>query len=177
MYEENPFENADGAQEWIVCVESEKGRSRDNHIYPLIKKWVGDVDPERIVEIGAGQGICAEKLEHDAEYVGVEPSRFLVARAQEKYPAPNRSFVVGNAYTLPITGAWADAAFSINVWFHLENLPQVPSELARVLKRDGNFLIVTANPADFATWESFYKNPEREGKKFVGRLDIANAPL
>jgi len=61
--EENPFENEIISQEWIKSVEGEKGMARDNEVYPRLKKWVDQVSPRVLVEIGSGQGICSEKCE------------------------------------------------------------------------------------------------------------------
>lgn len=176
--EENPFNDELIAKEWINSVENEKGRTRDREVYPYLKAWALDLGPSNvIVEIGAGQGICAEKLDCDATYIGVEPSVTLVERAKEKYGAPNRTFVLGDAYELPIANGVADAVISINVLFHLEDLEKSSTELQRILKLQGKFLIVSANPDAYDIWESFYELPQKEGKKLVGKVNIPVNPL
>ncbi|MBU1292932.1 class I SAM-dependent methyltransferase [Patescibacteria group bacterium] len=171
--EENPFTNAQVANEWISSVENEKGRTRDREVYPYLKIWASSLQVSNtVVEIGAGQGICAEKLESNAKYIGIEPSQILVERAKEKYSAPNRLFIVGDAYDVPLDDESAEAVFSINVLFHLENLKRSSEEMSRILKPQGKFLIVSANPSAYETWESFYENPQKEGKKLVGKVNI-----
>ena len=49
---DNPFEDPVVASEWINSVENEHGLIRDNEIYPLLKKWVSDVKPKVLIEIG-----------------------------------------------------------------------------------------------------------------------------
>ena len=56
--EENPFENAQVAAEWISSIETEKGLIRDKEIYPRLRTWSQEVDGD-IIDIGAGQGIAA----------------------------------------------------------------------------------------------------------------------
>ncbi len=176
--EENPFTDAQIAAEWINSVENEKGSFRDRVIYPYLQSWAADLDASKsIVEIGAGQGICAEKLDSLATYVGVEPSAVLLERAQEMYSAPNRTFILGDAYHLPIEDTFADAAFAVNVWFHLENLKRASEELARILKPQGKFLIVTADPTVYDAWEAFYESPEKIGKRLSGKVNIPVNPL
>lgn len=177
-YEDNPFEDEIIAREWINSVENERGLIRDKETYPLLRRWAEKVRPKVIVEIGSGQGICADKVQlPGTQYVGVEPSQFLVERARELYPSQDREFTIGNAYTLPLSDEYADAVFSVNVWFHLENLQKASGELARILKPGGNFLISTAHPDSYSVWESFFFDPKIEGKKIDGKVRVPVNPL
>lgn len=177
-YEENPFEDDTGAAEWIRAVEEERGQIRDRETYPRLSKWIESVGDGSVVEVGSGQGICAERAVPDSvHYTGIEPSLPLVQRAQEIYAKENRQFIVGNAYDLPIADGSADAAFSVNVWFHLENLERASKELARILKPGGKFLISTPNPAEYKTWESFYRDVTKEGKKLTGAARVPGHTL
>ncbi len=177
--EENPFENSEVSKEWINSVENEKGLIRDNEIYPYLKKWVFDLHPKILVEVGAGQGICSEKIKTDAftTYFGIEPSVFLVERAQFLYDKPNRKFIVGNAYHIPFENEKADGVFSVNVWFHLADINLASYELSRILKLKGKFLIITANPEAYEVWESFYYDHKKEGKRISGKVKVPINPL
>lgn len=177
--EENPFEIPQVAAEWINSVENEKGLIRDNEIYPFLKRWVSDLHPELLIEIGAGQGICSDKISADdfTAYIGIEPSTYLVERAIALYSKPDRKFVTGNAYRLPIENEKADGVFSVNVWFHLADIELAGSELSRILKVGGRFLIITVNPKAYDIWESFYFDYKKEGKKIVGKVKTPINPL
>lgn len=176
--EDNPFEDEIVADEWISSVENETAGIRDNELYPLLKDWAVRVQPKVIVDIGAGQGICADKLQlPGTTYIGVEPSTALVERANQKYSAANRSFVIGNAYDIPLADVYADAAFSVNVWFHLKDLATASQEMARVLKPGGCFLISTGNPAARHTWESFYVGAKKGDGYIDGKVNIPINPL
>jgi ubiquinone/menaquinone biosynthesis C-methylase UbiE len=176
--EENPFEDEKVAQEWIRSVEGEKHQFRDAEIYPRLRKWMDKHADGLVVDIGCGQGICSEKLgDFKGRYVGVEPSEALVERAKELYTTDQRNFVVGNAYHLPIESEKAEATFSIMVWFHLEDLDRASGELARILKPDGKFLIITSNPDALECWESFYFEYQKTGNKIVGKVKVPVNPL
>lgn len=171
--EENPFEDPQVAKEWITSVENERGMIRDNEIYPRLRQWAEGVRPGVIVDIGAGQGVCAEKIDlHGGRYIGIEPSVPLVRRAEQLYQGDQYTFIVGGAYALPVESASADAAFSVNVWFHLADPGIASRELQRILRPGGKFMIVTANPDLYHVWESFYFDEHREGKKIVGKAKI-----
>lgn len=178
LREENPFTDDEVAKEWINSVENERGRTRDREVYPYLKNWAsGLTSTEVIVEVGSGQGICSEKLESPAQYIGVEPSDTLTARAKEKYASPNRSFIKGDAYQIPVDDSFADAVLSVNVLFHIEDVSSAVHEMSRILKPQGKFLIVSANPDSYDFWESLYVDPEKNGKRLVGKICIPVNPL
>lgn len=177
-FEENPFTNDQVAKEWIASVENECGFIRDKEIYPRLRAWSESVRGT-IVDIGSGQGICSQKifLAGGAEYLGIEPSFTLTARARELYGAADKKFIVGDAYALPLDTATVEACFLVSVWFHLGDLDKAAAEMARVLKPAGKFFIITANPAAYETWRSFYFDETIEGKKITGKIQVPINPL
>jgi len=178
-YEENPFEKEEVAKEWIGSVEGEEGMFRDKVIYPLLRKWIENNHPENVLEVGSGQGVCSDKLGLETgRYIGVEPSQALVQRSKELYgDKTNRDFLVGNAYDLPVKEGSIDCVFSVNVLFHLGDLVKASSELFRVLRGGGKFLIVTANPNSYDAWKSFYDNPSEGDGYFEGKVNTPVVPL
>lgn len=174
----NPFEDIEVAKQWINSVENEKGMIRDKEIYPKLKKWIESIYPKIVLDIGSGQGICADKVQIEgSNYIGIEPSSILVERAKELYSKEGRKFLVGDAYKLPVSNKLIDAAFSINVWFHLENLGLASKELCRVLKKEGKFLIITANPRVYNIWRSMYFEATEDEKKIDGKVNVPINPM
>lgn len=168
--EENPFEDEEIASLWAASVEGEQGGMRDLHIYPTLQAWLKKGQYKTVLDIGCGQGIASTLVEN-AAYTGVEPSAPLVDRAKEKY-GDRGDFIVGNAYALPFADATFDAAFSLNVWFHLKHLDSASREAARILKPNGKLFIVTANPDSYPFWQSLYKDVETFDGMFRGRAKI-----
>lgn len=176
-YEENPFEDEVVASEWITSVEHEQGMSRDTLIYPCLREWIKEINPEHVLEIGSGQGICSLCI-GDKKYIGVEPSTFLVERAKQLYGKDyKREFLVGNAYKLPIETHSQEAVFSVNVWFHLNDLKVAAEELARVLTSGGKFLIITANPDRYEIWKEFFEGDQEEENVLIGKVNTPVVPL
>jgi ubiquinone/menaquinone biosynthesis C-methylase UbiE len=54
----------------------------------------------------------------------------------------------------------------------LENLAAGSGEVSRVLKPNGEILIITANPDRYEAWESLYEDYTKEGKKLAGKVNI-----
>jgi SAM-dependent methyltransferase len=156
---------------WIGTVEAESARIRDEDIYPRLKTWLNRVSPLEILEIGSGQGVCSDKIDLDGRtYIGLEPSPFLVDRAKELYSSENRHFLSGSAYHLPFADGVFDAAFSVAVWHLFSDLGKAAEELNRVLRPNGNFLIITANPAAYSLWTDRYSETKLEGRRFKGNV-------
>ena len=159
------------ATDWIEVVESDSARVREGDIFPLLIAWINEIAPGDILDVGSGQGICSIKIELDpCNYVGVEPSSFLVDRAKTLYCRGNRKFLEGNVYHLPFSPSAFDAAFSIAVWHLLSDLEQATSELSRVLRPSGNFLIITANPGAYSAWTGAYRDARTDGRRFEGTV-------
>ncbi len=161
------------ALDWIRTVESEKGRVREDDIYPRLRAWVDRAAPVEILEIGSGQGICSDKIGlAGRNYTGIEPSPLLLDRAMQLYPFDNRRFVSGGAYDLPLSDGAFDAAFSVAVWHLLGDLRKAANELSRVLKENGHFLIITANPSAYSAWTGLYTDSKLEGSRFEGTVQL-----
>jgi SAM-dependent methyltransferase len=173
MYEDNPFEDEKIAKEWITSIEGERGMIRDKELYPKLKIWTESLKGN-LIDIGAGQGICADYVQTDVlSYVGVEPSEVLVERAKAIYSNQYRTFLVGNAYKLPVESDSFDVGLSVNTWFHLKNIQQASRELARVLKSGARFLISTANPNSYKYWERMFDDSAVISDKIIdGKANI-----
>lgn len=161
------------ALQWIESVEASKFSIRDQDIYPTVRAWLTEGRITKALEIGSGQGICSDKIDLTAlEYIGLEPSSLMFERAKKIYSGQNRSFVLGNAYSLPFAADTFDGCFSILVWHLLGDLDLANRELGRVLKSGGNFLIITANPGSYPAWKGFYTTFKMDGKRLEGSMQL-----
>ena len=140
-----------------------------------IARWdLWAINPSTILDLGCGQGVCSEKINLKGRtYTGVEPSPFLLERATALYP--HKYFVAGNAYALPFADKTFDAVFSIAVWHLLEDKLKAASELSRVLREGGHFMIVAANPEAYEEWTKSYSSSTRKGRRFEGRMIQSDA--
>jgi ubiquinone/menaquinone biosynthesis C-methylase UbiE len=167
----NPFVTPDGADNWIKTVEG-YDEGRELLIYPRVSEWAGTLAAGSVlVDVGCGQGKCSTLMPESIDYVGLDPSRPLVERAQWLYGGTNNHFMVGDAEAISLKDASVDAAMSIHVWFHLADLVQPSQELARILKPGGKLFITTANPRGYGIWESWYSNSVEDGKLLRGTLN------
>lgn len=174
---ENPFTDEAIAKQWVASVETKSGNWRDRVLYPEMRKWLaGIAEPEpMILDIGSGQGRGSAEIDGYGKYIGVEPSEFLVNRAKEIYSAPNRNFVVGNAYELPIESESMDGVVSVNVLFHLANLEKAIEEMSRVLKVGASFFVNTASNDSVEVWKSLYTDLVVTETMMQGKIRLPGA--
>ncbi len=164
------------ALDWINSVERPGKSWRDDHVYPKLSDLVRNSSAKTTLDLGCGQGICCEKIDlGPSRYIGIEPSAYLHERATQLYSSPNNEFLLGNAYSIPVSSRSVDCVFSILVWHLLMDLEKAAEELSRVLVMSGNFLIVTANPDAYSAWIALYPDAKLTGKKLEGTMQLGDA--
>jgi SAM-dependent methyltransferase len=108
-----------------------------------IVRDVGDVAPQRILEVGCSVGFncfALGRLYPQARIVGIEPDRDATAagNAMAAGSTPtNAAFVVAMGESLPFRDGVFDLIVCHTVIEHVANVSQVVGEMARVLSRDG----------------------------------------
>ncbi len=158
------------ALQWMEMVESDKSKVRDDDIYPRLKKWAVDPGFKDILEIGCGQGVCSKHLGLiPKNYTGIDTSEFLIERAEKLYSSPHKKFLQAHASSLPFKNSSFDGVYLISVMHLLEDLPLALAEIHRVLRPEGRFLMMTANPHAYSLWTNSYANGDLKGSRFEGR--------
>jgi ubiquinone/menaquinone biosynthesis C-methylase UbiE len=159
------------ALDWIKMIEDVSTLTRKGILYPALNSLVAQPSVHEILDIGCGQGRCSDHIDlTNRNYTGLEPSDFLLARARELYPQPNRKFVQGSAYKLPFNDNEFDVAFSVATWHLFEKINLASKELERVLKTDARFLVVTANPDKYDDWKKPYTSYKLDGHRLEGQV-------
>jgi len=116
----------------------------------------------RALDVGCGAGLSTAGLAHLArQVVGLEPVAAMLAH--RRTVAPHASFVIGQAERLPFAAGSFDlvtAAGSLNY----TGLPSALAEIARVLTRDGTFLLYdfsagrrSVSGAELADWYASFE--------------------
>jgi ubiquinone/menaquinone biosynthesis C-methylase UbiE len=104
------------------------------------------VKGKRVLDAGCGYGYGASYLVKWAEEViGVDFSQQAIDWAQRNYHNQNLKFAVSNLTELEFSDEYFDVVCLFEVIHQLEEYHELLSELYRVLKKDGIFLISTRN--------------------------------
>ncbi len=107
------------------------------------------VKGKKVLDLACGEGYGTYMLAREAEYVaGVEIDKLTVQHARSRYVKDNLEFIEGSILAVPIEG---ENKFDIAVCFeaieHVAEHDKLLSEVKRLLKDDGLFIVSTPNKA------------------------------
>ncbi|HYJ28780.1 MAG TPA: methyltransferase domain-containing protein [Allosphingosinicella sp.] len=116
---------------------------------------LAELDPQpgdRMLEIGfGGGGLIAALLARGAQVVGADMSEAMVARARRRFGG-RAEILHASVEALPLAGASADTAASVNNIYFWPDPAGGVAELARVLRPGGLLAIAFEPPEELAKW-------------------------
>lgn len=135
--------------ERVIPEESGKGFARVNlvrhraaHLH-AIREIRGS---RRVLDVGCGTGYgSAMVASHVGEVVAIDSSEEAVARARAGNHLDNVEFVAMPATALSFPDSSFDAAYSVQVIEHIEDAELHLSEVLRVLRPGGRYVVATPN--------------------------------
>ncbi len=105
-----------------------------------------DFQGKKVLEIGLGQGADAEQIiKRGGIYSGVDLTAESVERVKMRFSLRNLPFAEvkqGSALELPFADNEFDIVFSHGVLHHIPEIKSAQKEIARVLKPDGNLIVM-----------------------------------
>jgi malonyl-CoA O-methyltransferase len=115
--------------------------------------------PKRIVDLGSGTGYFTQKLHQrfaDTSVVSIDLAFEMLVTARQQLPetpvlarlfgrSSKSGFICGDAESLPLANATADAVFS-NLTLQWCDVQKVAGEIHRMLKPQGLFMFTTFGP-------------------------------
>ena len=98
------------------------------------------------LEIGCGEGYGTNLLSQNVEkIIGLDVDKNIIVHALEKYGSENSVFRVYNGAKIPYEDNTFDAVISFQVIEHIQDDINCVSEIHRVLKTNGIFILTTPN--------------------------------
>lgn len=132
----------------------------------------------RVLDIGCGVGHGSAMLaKHVAKAIGLDNSPEAVAYARPRYAAPNLEFQVGDAGSLGLPDLHFHAAISVQVFEHLPDPERHVTEVARVLRNSGTYIIATPNRHTYPTNENEHHEREYSAEELRDVLSTAFASV
>lgn len=132
---------------------AERGSLDVNH--PGIKLLISLArNKKNILDLGCGEGTRLSSITKSG--TGIDISEKAITLARKKYP--RLKFVIGDLEKLPFKNESFDLVYSAYVFEHLENPKKVLEEAKRVLKKDGDLVMICPN----------YGAPNRASPPFRG---------
>lgn len=113
-------------------------------VYEFAKKNLSKND--YILDLGCGEGYGTNLLSrHVMKIVGLDVDKNTVMNASNKYGSENCNFDAYNGIKIPYSDNTFDAIVSFQVIEHVQNDKSFVSEIYRVLKMNGIFILTTPN--------------------------------
>lgn len=110
-----------------------------------------------VLDIASGSGYGTASLAKTATHVtGVDVSKEAIDYARENYSAENIDYKLGDGRNIPLEDTSVDIVVSFETIEHIEDYRFFMSEVKRVLKPDGLFLLSTPNDVEFAEGNHFH---------------------
>lgn len=131
-------------------IPTEQGQIRLEHYhrYATVREIVSGRD---VLDVACGEGYGSFCLSEKARLVvGVDISQEAVGHARVRYAKPNLAFCAGHAAALAFDEDSFDAVISFETIEHLAEQAQMLSEIRRVLRPDGVFVISSPNRPIFS---------------------------
>lgn len=133
---------------------SDSARKTRNHLaqtakseWELLLNALAPVGGERILDVGAGKGTIAGRVQaasKGVEVYAVDPNERRVASMKHDFPVVKSS--VAGAEGLPFPDSYFDKAYTTMALHHFADFDKALSELARVIKQGGSFVVLEVDP-------------------------------
>lgn len=127
---------------------------------------------EVILEIGAGTGRVIQSLSNLClDLFLLDPSPAMLAKARIKVPCANHC--LGYAESIPFPKAFFDRVFAIDSLHHWNNQTKGLTEISRVLKNQGIFILIEFDPnTRFGHYIKSMERFLRMGSRFYSPREI-----
>ncbi|MBI3928084.1 MAG: methyltransferase domain-containing protein [Armatimonadetes bacterium] len=128
---------------------------------PVLFGLLGEVDGQRVLDAGCGEGyLCRMLQERGASVWGVENSRRLVERAQERTEQPDIRYLHGSISAMgEVPTGSMDAVVCNNVLMYCHDAGSALQEFGRILKRSGRAVIVLTHPCFWGPGTDWVRHP------------------
>lgn len=126
------------------------------HRYAFVKQFVAG---KNVVDLACGEGYGSSMLaEQAAQVIGVDIDEKTVLHATNKYVRDNLKYIRGSITGVPLTDGIFDLAVCFEAIEHISEHDKLLSEVKRLLKKDGIFIVSTPNKSIY-TDRPDYHNP------------------
>ena len=129
---------------------------------------LGNIKNKKVIDLGCGNGLDLLQLrlytEEGGEVTGIDKNANLLKEAKRnisKTNYKNVQLIHADAENIPFEDGYFDAIRVERVFQHLENPMRVMQEIKRVLKRNGQLVLIET---DWASLSMFTNNYEIENK-------------
>jgi ubiquinone/menaquinone biosynthesis C-methylase UbiE len=134
----------DGREMYQSMLDNQEDIPTDNNsVRHLMPKYICDIKPQTILEVGCANGRLYRQLRqynYQGNYSGIEMADYIIQENSQKYPEAN--WQCATTYNIPFTDSSFDLCFSLYVLEHLVYPERALTEMIRVIKPNGRLVLV-----------------------------------
>lgn len=127
-----------------------------NLYHSIFNEFLGEHPYPVLLDIGCGSGIYVDALSSHGQSIHALDYSYAMLKVSQAY-CRHQGYghiysIVANAETLPYPNCMFDAVVALDVLHHVNSFRSVISEVYRVLKPNGYFLVFEPNTANLLMW-------------------------
>ena len=123
-----------------------QGREYEDLVERIALRHLLPPTGHRLLDIGPGFGRLAEFYAGYEQVILLDYSRSLLRQAQERLGRGNKFlYVAANFYAMPLVDNALDTTMMVRVMHHVEDVPALLAEVARVLRGGGDYVLEFAS--------------------------------
>ena len=135
--------------------------------HELLRRALAGERLTRVLDVGCGRGeMSPTVLERAREYIGIDPDRSRIERAQQAFQGSgkNRAFLIANSNHLPFTSGSFSGVILIRVYHRVADPSGALREVLRVLEPGGRvILMVRPKPSPFTLLRDLWTRVSTSG--------------
>lgn len=110
-----------------------------------------------VLDIASGAGYGTKLLSKFAKQMyGIDYSLEAIKYSKEHYSAKNITYMIGDALKIPLDDESVDVVVSLETIEHLKSPAKFITEVKRILKKDGQFIVSTPNDDEYTEGNEFH---------------------
>lgn len=137
------YSQDDERQNYQEMLNTQEELPSEESVRHLMPKYVCDLKPESVLEVGCANGRLYRQLKHygfSGKYTGIEVADYIIQQNQNNHP--EAAWKCATAYEIPFPNYSFDICFSLYVLEHLVYPEKGLREMLRVLKPGGQLVLV-----------------------------------
>jgi len=137
------YGQVEGRKDYQTMLDTQEANVPQDSVRYFMPRYIADSTASKVLEVGCGSGRLYRQIRqygYSGEYAGIEVAEYIISGNQERHP--EAVWQAALAYDIPFPTASFDLCFSLYVLEHFVYPERALMEMLRVLKPNGQLVLV-----------------------------------